>query len=238
MIKLVSSGEIFDNLPADPFCARITALFDTYGATDFALFWVQDECRAAVSRIDGAVTVFAGENADFEELSEFLKVIGYSDIVCSGAVAEKLNFSINDSSFIVKYTDDRPIDASGILTDYDKKEVYSLLCSCGFSMGDYGAFLADFCSRLNKNTAFLSAIADDDGLCASASALFCGRKSVLLGAVATKESKRGRGYAERLVRYLTEMSRGEVFLFCRNDALADFYRKCGFEICGRWANLK
>lgn len=238
MIKIVSDSRILDILPADPFCARITALYDTYGQTDFALFWVQDECRAAISRIDGAVTVFADENADYEELSEFLNVIGYSDIICDEIVAGRLNLGICDSSFIVQCSNCQPVDENDVLTDYDKKEVYSLLCSCGFSMGGYNAFLADFCARLNKGTAMLSAIEDEDGICASASALFCGRKSVLLGAVATKQEKRGRGYAEKLVRFLAGKSRGEVFLFCRNDSLANFYKKCGFEICGRWAAIR
>lgn len=239
MISLVSDGKCLDNLPADPFCARITALFDTYGSGySFAMFWIQDEERAAISRIDGAVTVYADENADYEELSEFLKAVGYSDIICDEAVAERLGLEKYDSSYIVKYSTCRDADENGILTDYEKKEIYSLLCACGFSMGSYNAFLADFCSRLNKNTALLSAIEDEDGLCASASALFCGRKSTLLGAVATKESKRGKGYAERLVRFLAIKSRGEVFLFCRNDGLAEFYKKCGFDICGRWAAIK
>lgn len=238
MISLVSDGIFFDNLPADPFCARITALFDTYGSKySFAMFWIQDDGRAAISRIDGSITVYADENADFEELSEFLKVVGYSDIICNETVSEKLKLEKTDSSYIVKYSACRSADKNGILIDYDKKEIYSLLCSCGFSMGSYNAFLADFCSRLNKKTALLSAIEDEDGLCASASALFCGRKSTLLGAVATKKDKRGRGYAERLVRFLAEKSRGEVFLFCRNDGLAKFYEKCGFEACGRWAAI-
>lgn len=239
MITLVSDGKALDVLPADPFCARITALFDTYGANyDFALFWIQDEGSAAISRIDGAATVYADENADYEELSEFLKAIGYSDMICNKTAAENLKLEIDDSSFIVKYNDSRSVDESGILKDYDKKEIYALLCSCGFSMGSYGAFLADFCSRLNKKTAFLSAIADDDGLCACASALFSGRKSTLLGAVATKKEKRGRGYAEKLVRCLAKNGRGEIYLFCRNDSLAGFYEKCGFEICGCWAAVK
>ena len=71
---------------------------------------------------------------------------------------------------------------------------------------------------------------------ACAFALFKGRKSVLLGAVATNPSARGRGYASRAVSLLAnENSEKRVFLFCRNDGLADFYGKIGFETDGRWA---
>lgn len=42
MIKLCENAAELEFLPADPFAARITALFDTYGAgCGFALFWVQ-----------------------------------------------------------------------------------------------------------------------------------------------------------------------------------------------------
>ena len=123
-----------------------------------------------------------------------------------------------------------------ILFDYDKKEIYALLCECGFELGDYGTFLADVCSRLNKSTASLAAAECDGRLCACAFALFEGRKSVLLGAVGTSPAVRGRGYASRLVGTLAELKKGkEVFLFCRNDSLADFYSRIGFEICGKWA---
>ena len=71
---------------------------------------------------------------------------------------------------------------------------------------------------------------------ACAFALFKGRKSVLLGAVATNPSARGRGYASRAVSLLAnENSEKRVFLFCRNDGLADFYGKIGFQTDGRWA---
>ena len=101
-------------------------------------------------------------------------------------------------------------------------------------MGDYGAFLADYCSRLNKGTAKLAAF-EEDGLLACASALFIGEKSVLLGAVATRKSARGRGLASKLVTTLAdELKDKKVFLFCRNDGLLDFYKKIGFVKVGRW----
>ena len=81
------------------------------------------------------------------------------------------------------------------------------------------------------------AVKEDNGkLCACAFSLFEGEKSVLLGAVATKESARGKGYASKLVGTLACMKKDKkVFLFCRNDSLAAFYGKIGFAICGKWA---
>lgn len=242
MIRLAESREELDFLPADPFSARITALFDTYGTGfDFALFWTQSidgKKTAAVCRIDGAVTVYAGASADHEELSAFLNAVGYSDIICDEQTAGRLKLNISDSSWIVEFRSPAVSDTGVILRDYDKKEIYLLLTECGFDMGDFGAFAADVCTRLNKNTARLGAIENENGLAACAFALYLGEKSTLLGAVATKPSGRGNGYAGRLITRLALEGRGKVFLFCRNDSLGEFYKKYGFEICGRWAAVK
>ena len=239
MITLIDDICELDFLPADPYGARITALADTYGtAYDFTLFWVQKidgVSVAAISRIDGNATLCCGKNADFEELSEFLKAAGYSSLTCDSELSVKLGITPKNTSFTVKYTGGASA-CEDILFDYDKKEIYALLCECGFELGDYGTFLADVCSRLNKSTASLAAAECDGRLCACAFALFEGRKSVLLGAVGTSPAVRGRGYASRLVGTLAELKKGkEVFLFCRNDSLADFYSRIGFEICGKWA---
>lgn len=239
MITLVSDICELDFLPADPYGARISALAGTYGtAFDFVLFWVQNIDGvpvAAISRIDGNATLCCCEDADFEELSEFLKVSGYSSLTFDLKFSGKLGIAPQKTSFTVKYTGGASAWGD-TLFDYDKKQIYSLLCECGFELGDYVTFLADVCSRLNKSTAFLAAAECDGRLCACAFALFEGRKSVLLGAVGTSPAARGRGYASKLVGTLAEMKKDkEVFLFCRNDSLADFYSKIGFEICGNWA---
>ncbi len=239
MISLISDINELSFLPADPYAARITALAETYGTDyDFVLFWVQridGVPVAAVSRIDGNATLCGLDGADFEELAGFLDAVGYSSLTFDARFSDSLGTVPQKTSFTVKYTGGASI-CNDALPDYNKKEIYSLLCECGFELGDYGAFLADICSRLNKSTASLAAAELDGRLCACAFALFEGEKSVLLGAVATSPAARGRGYASKLVGTLAETKKGkEVFLFCRNDSLAEFYSKIGFEIVGRWA---
>lgn len=240
MVSLVTDKNELLFLPADPYSARITALVETYGTgRDFAAFWVQkidDEPVAAISRVDGNMTLCCGENADFEELSCFMNAVGFSSVTFDAKFAEKLGISPQKTSYTVKYTGGAERFDNEILFDYDKKEIYSLLCECGFELGDYNAFLSDVCARLNKSTAFLAAAESSGRLCACAFALFEGEKSVLLGAVGTNPAARGKGYASKLVGTLAEIKKEkDVFLFCRNDALAGFYAKIGFEISGKWA---
>ena len=241
MITLCKEWRELEFLPSDAFAARITALAITYGfEQNFALFWVQkngEEPVAAISRVDGSMTLCCTENADFEELAAFVNAVGYSAIIGNEESVSKLGFTASKSSFIVEYKGKTVPDENGISWDCDKRKVYDLLCDCGFEMGDYGAFLADYCSRLNKGTARLATFEEND-LLACASALFIGEKSVLLGAVATRKSARGRGLASKLVTALAEEERDKkVFLFCRNDSLLDFYKKIGFESVGRWSEI-
>ena len=242
MITLCKTESELDFLPCDAFAARITALALTYGTQqNFALFWVQsieNKPVAAISRVDGNMTLCCTENTDFEELAAFVNAVGYSSVTANLQTLELLNFKHSDSSYIVEYKGENCCSEDGILWDCNKKDVYNLLLDCGFEMGDYGAFLADYCSRLNKGTARLAAF-EENGLLACASALFIGKKCVLLGAVATKESARGRGLASKLVTALAEKEKDKkVFLFCRNDGLLGFYEKMGFECVGRWADIK
>ncbi len=239
MISLINSKNELSFLPADPYSARITALAETYGTQQtFAMFWVQKINNipvAAICRVDGNMTLCCEESADFEELSCFVNAVGFSSLTFDAAYAEKLGIIPQKTSFTVKYTGGAKV-CDGLLSDYEKKEIYSLLCECGFELGDYNAFLADVCARLNKSTASLVAADDNGKLCACAFALFEGEKSVLLGAVATSPAARGRGYASKLVGTLAEMKKDkEVYLFCREDSLAEFYKKIGLETVGKWA---
>lgn len=237
MLKLVDNVELFSVLPQDAYAARIQALFKTYGAQcPFAEFWTQAE-NAAVCRVDGVMTLCCNENADYEELKIFIETVGCKTLVCSYEVCAKLGYAPSACSHIVEYTGD--VCANPFCGNPDLKQMHSLLLLCGFTMGDYGSFLADFAARLNRGTAKTAVIASDS-LDACASALFIGEKSVLLGAVATNPEKRGKGLASELVSALAgemKMQGKRVFLFCREDSLLEFYKKIGFVACGKWTEV-
>ncbi|MBQ3007884.1 MAG: GNAT family N-acetyltransferase [Clostridia bacterium] len=240
MVRLIDNINELDFLPADPYAARISALAETYGTGyDFAMFWVQsvdEKSVAAVCRVDGNMTVCCVDGADYEELAAFINAVGFLSLTSDFEVMKMLGYEPSKKSFTVEYKGCAALCGIEKTRDCDKKKIYDLLCGCGFELGDYNAFLADVCSRLNKGTADFAAIMHDGEPCACAFALFKGKKSVLLGAVATNKNARGRGYASELVGTLAEENYDKrVFLFCRNDSLADFYSKIGFEKAGCWA---
>lgn len=240
MIRLCESFNELDFLPSNAFSARITALFETYGAgCDFALFWVQTVENipvAALSKVDGCITLCHTKDADIDELRDFIGFCGCTELVCEKSVLDSLGFSAEDSSVIVRFEKGRENIPLPENENAEIKDIYELLLRCGFNLGAFGAFASDVCARLNKGTAKSVSISEDGKPCACAFALFVGQKSVLLGAVGTSPEMRGRGYASRLVEALAGFySDKDVFLFCRNDSLVDFYGKFGFSPCGRWA---
>ncbi len=233
MLKLIENISSLDFLPDDPFSAVITAMASTYG-TDygFVRFYVQDD-KAALSIIDGNINIYASADADTNEIREFLKVMGYSSVRGEKRVIDGLGLNIADSSYIVRYAGGRVSAPAGFTDNREPREIYSLLTLSGFDMGDFNAFSQDVCIRLNKGTASFGGISENELSCCCFR-LFEGKKSILLGAVATRPDCRGRGLASSLVPYMAD-SKKPSFLFTRNDALLDFYKNCGFEETGRWA---
>ena len=234
MLKLCESIRELDFLPADPFCAKIEGYAVTYGTDyDFAKFYHQ-ESDAALSWIDGNVTLWCSKNADMSEIRGFLDFIGYSSVQSTEEVILSLFGEVSDSSYIVKYISGAVCKPENYSDSCDLKLIYSLLTDSGFELGRYDAFVTDVCSRINSGTASFGCIAENNCPVACAFRLFENEKAVLLGAVATAESHRGKGLASSLVPYMAGKTK-PAFLFCRNDSLRFFYENCGFSAVGRWA---
>lgn len=233
MLMLVSDISELSFLPADPFSAVITSLAKTYGTErNFVRFYIQEN-QAALSILDGNINIYADENADIEEIKVFLEMMGYESVRADKTLIDELNLKTDDTSYIVKYIGDKAEKPQGFKGDYDFKEVYNLLVSAGFELPDYNAYVTDICSRINKNAASFGGIASDN-IESCCFRLFEGEKSILLGAVATAKSARGKGLASALVPYMASAHKPS-FLFTRNDKLLEFYKNCGFEKYGKWA---
>ena len=239
MLTLCESREALAFLPADPFAARITALFATYGAAQtFAQFWVQEVDGApvaAVCRLDGAMTLCCTPQTDYEELRLFTQTVGYVSLLADAAALAALGLPETDGSYIVVYRGGPLPPDPEIRTEYDLRAIHTLLCAAQFPAGSFPAFAADIGARLRHGTASYAVLADTQ-LNACAFRLFIGEKSLLLGAVVTDPAARGRGYASRLVTQLAQDAQGRAaYLFCRNDGLLPFYERMGFVSAGRWA---
>ncbi|MCR5522064.1 MAG: GNAT family N-acetyltransferase [Clostridia bacterium] len=233
MIKLIEEAAELGFLPDDAYCSVITAVCKTYGTGyDFARFYRGDN-NTAFSVLDGNVVLWANENADLDEIKAFLGFSGYSSLKCDEKIMKALGMEVDDSAPCVEYTGDAAPKPCNFVSSCDAREIYSLLVSGGFELGNFESFCEDVILRLNKGTADFGGIYDG-GLRACAFRLFNGSRGSLLGAVTTDPDFRGRGLASELVPYMANNGK-PCRLFCRNEGLIDFYTSCGFTPCGRWA---
>lgn len=228
---------------SDVFGTRIKAYFNCYSTDyDFVKFWMQineeGEVTAAISRIDGDMTLCAYD-ADYEELLEFVKIVGFNTIQCKRTVAKELADDETLWGYVVRFEDERENREVNIKNKFELKEIYDIIKAENITgVGDYLPWLSDTTFRINRNTA-KPLLAEVDGNAAGcAMVLFRTDKAALLGAVATSPCYRGRGIAGALVTRLAndELAEGRrTELLCKNDSIVDFYKSIGFTVRDEWS---
>lgn len=249
MIKFVDSKEYsFDSVCSkDVFGTRILAYFNTYSYDfDFVRFWIQldetDSPVSAISLIDGSMTVTCEDSADFEELSAFVKMIGFSSLQCDREVMKKIGIEESLWGYVVRYnsiTDREKYANITLCENVDYSDVYKLIKSADLlGVGEYLPWLSDVTHRVKKGTAKAALAVESGEPAACAMKLFVTDDAVLLGAVATDPSHRGKGLGGGLVTLLGNEALKEgkrTELLCKRDSIVDFYRSIGFEVVSQWA---
>ena len=245
MVKCVEKGDeaFLSFCDRDVFGTRIKAYFNCYSTDyDFVKFWVQTDengsVTAAISRVDGDMTLCA-ENADYEELLQFVKIVGFNTIQCQRQVAQ--NFTDDETlwGYVVRFEQEQENRQVSLKENFELKEVYNIIKAENLTgVGDYLPWLSDTTFRINRNTAE-PLVAEVDGNAAGcAMVLFRTDKAALLGAVATSPCYRGRGIAGALV---TRLANGELAnsrrteLLCKNDSIVNFYKSIGFTVRDEWS---
>lgn len=245
MVKCVEKGDraFLEFCDRDVFGTRIKAYFNCYSTDyDFVKFWMQTDedgnVTATISRVDGDMTLCAYD-ADFEELLQFVKIVGFTTIQCRRDVAK--NFTDDETlwGYVVRYENITAERDVTLKNDYELKEIYNIIKSANLTgVGDYMPWLSDTTFRINRNTA-TPLLAEADGKAAGcAMVLFRTDKAALLGAVATVHEFRGRGIAGALVTRLAnkELEEGKrTELLCKNDSIVDFYKSIGFTVKDEWS---
>ncbi len=230
----------------DVFGTRIKAYYNCYSTDyDFVKFWAQyDEngkITAAVSRVDGDATLCAG-NADFEELTQFLNVVGYRTVQCEKSAAEKLSTEDFDCGYVVRCDSVGNFKDAQIKKFFELKEIYDIIKPENLTgVGDYLPWLSDTKFRRDRGTAEGRIAVCDGENAGCAMVLFRTDKASLLGAVATRPQYRGRGLARSLVLGLArqELADGRrVELLCKNGSIVEFYKSIGFCIVNEWGLIK
>lgn len=225
-------------MPWDIFSARVLAAYRSYydiPASQFWLQWEEDQVTAAISLVDGFAVFSAKEQADYEELNAFLQMQPWFRLQCAADTAEKLPFSTEWASMLVRFEEPKP-DPLGCKLASDPGEVYDILkrCFTEAELQNRNDWMADLMLRWRRGTAKSWLL---DGAC-TVSALAVTEGFAFLGAVGTLPEARGKGLAGQLLRHIAgELTGREIWLSCR-EQLQGFYESIGFIRAGDMLTLK
>lgn len=234
-------GALPELVQQDVYGIRTAAYHKTYGAeTNEAAFYAQyadDVVTAVLSDAFGEGALTVQPSADMEELARFVRFLGLKSLLCARSAAEMLQLPVSESGSVMQYFGTETdasfsfIDARDPAFRFDA--LYALLHECGFSMGDYGAWFADFALRVRRGTADVRCILRDGRIVSSACVLFCTDTAQYLGAVATDPAFRGQGLAGGLVRSFAR-PRCRTEILCRPHRVS-FYTSLDFQQNGEFA---
>ena len=93
MLKQAKEKQLSDFCRRDAFGTKIAGYFKTYSnGFPGVRFWIQENggnaVTAAVCRAYDSVVLSAAPEADFEELLQFLRMIGFSTLSCEESVCK------------------------------------------------------------------------------------------------------------------------------------------------------
>ncbi|MBO5852300.1 MAG: GNAT family N-acetyltransferase [Clostridia bacterium] len=188
--------------------------------------WVQrihGRTTAVISRLGGRLNITA-QNADFEEIKEFINVIGFSEIFCEKEVAALLGFNSPHEFTVLKRLSQKSADFCNIPPLYDLYTALKRGEDGEIDLPDFEVFAPDLSHRLRHGSAV--AILKSFGGAVSFS---CDFGSIING-ISVKKEERGKGLGSLLLDDLLKYLEGEVFV-CTDEKTSTFYIKNGFEVC-------
>jgi len=221
--------------PWDIFSARVLAAYRSY---DDTLCWVATDGKnaapsAVCSIVDGFAILSAKEEADWEELTGFLRMQPWKQLHCNANIAKKLPYPIEWTSILVKLTAPLSPDPRPLTPASDPGKVYDILACCFPDIKNRNDWMADLALRWRRGTARSWVI---ENAC-TASALAITENYAFLGALGTLPEARGKGLAGKLLaRIAMELGGRKIWLSCREE-LRGFYESIGFKKMGEMITL-
>lgn len=210
---------------------KIRALLLSYDMKyEFCRFYCSNDL--IISEMSGSFVVSEiGCYPDFDELSDFFALCGFSEIFCSEDAGKHLSKRLKCKSEIVnlmRYT------GCGIPYETEHNpalsEIYEILKSA-FDI-DFETWYVDMSHRIRHGISAARRIEN--------SVLVVQHNlngEALLSQIATAPRFRNKGNAARLISAVcAELSPSTVFILCRDD-LIEFYTKIGFSKEGRYFQL-
>ncbi len=224
------------------FGCRIQSAAEAYGLNEpFAQFWTQGD-KAALCKLDDAVVLDAAGDADFTEITDFIRMTGAAKLLCSAQTAEQIGFPAVCHGQIMAYRNTVKAEIpAGFELNPSLREVHALLCESAtatFVPPEFEPFYMDLSHRIRHGAAVAAGIRQGETLVSCAVCIAKTADKAVISAVAVKPEQQRRGYGRAVLTALaSRLQQSEIYIFRVQDENEDFYRAFGFLPCGEFAEL-
>jgi Predicted acyltransferase len=237
MIKKAELPETLAPFVDSVFGCRILSTAGAYGFHEpFAQIWTQDD-RAALCKLDDVMVLEAHADADYTEISDFIRMSGAQRLLCSAEVAERTGFSTVLSGQIMAYhKTEKAEPPSGFELNPSLRELYALLNECRtetFVPPEFEPFYLDLSHRIRHGTALSAGIRQGETLVSCAVCIAKTEDRAIVSAVACKPEWRRQGYGHAaLAALVSQLEQRKIFVFRMLGENEAFYRSFGFTPSG------
>ncbi len=248
MIKLIDN-----KLPQLPICAasvRIQSLFGSYGCKfDFLRFYeqvIEEKTVAAISIMDGQATICKIGNADFDEIIDFLRVIGVNQVFSNENLplekienGTEMRKSISGGD-VISGQSGQDSGGSDCLPKYSEthsddvklSEIYNFM-STYFAMSPFDGWYADISHRIRHGGAV--AVYQSGGC---ATAIKC-KHGALISGICVDGNGRRKGLGSHILQGIIRKSGAyHIFTLVEDGGPREFYEKNGFAPVGKFSTYK
>lgn len=213
---------------------------------EFLMFWGDENFNCIAAKFDNSLIVLANNEADVDELREFIEFIGADTVTTNEDIAKALNFSEFDVKTGFKYIGANLDLTADVVKDADLKEIYALISkaipnSFADTKDAYLSFVSDFTYRQRRGFSSGRCFRHDGKVVSSAITAAQSKNAALISGVACYEEYRKFGYGKRTVLSLAEEFKKEgkeVFVIALNTSAEGFYEYIGFTECEKIAFIK
>ncbi len=222
---------------------KISCYLSVYGFERiFCSFWIlsedkSDEISGVILKFENSITILADDSCDYSELSVFLSMTEFDELICEEKLAIKLNLSgfiTRKSYFIVKADD---LYNAENLSEQDLSKAYKLISlnipdSFSDSKYAYLSFASDFTFRKRRGFSRIKGVKDGDDVISCALTSAETDSAAIMSGVASDSTRRLKGLGKTTVLSLAKELISEnkkVYIIALNESAEGFYEHIGFQ---------
>lgn len=201
-------------------------------AYPFLTFWQgkkHEKITSVICKFEDTVFLSVLDDSDYNELKDFLEVIGFSSIQAEVSVLERLGFSGYGKYVCLKLQN--ACDGNKKPHAVNLKRLYDIIFEAqdkNLTPPEFDGWYADLSHRIRHSTAVAVMEETSGGAIASHITPY---SAVISGVRVLKES-RGQGKGTLLIKKLLNLLPGKTVYTATDCKTAKFYIKCGFTPIG------